>query len=112
VLATLGTNGDVVVTERPGHARDLAAAAVAQRRRLVIAWGGDGTINEVASALTFGEIPLGIVPSGSGNGLARTLAISPRPDVAIREAIHATPEPIDVGELGRRLFVSVAGVGF
>ena len=45
-----------------------------------MAWGGDGTINEVASALAFSDVPLGIVPAGSGNGLARELVIDAEPD--------------------------------
>ncbi len=107
-----GDPAEVFVTERPGHARDLTKAAVARGARLVMAWGGDGTINEVASALAFGEVPLGIVPAGSGNGLARQLAIDIKPDVAIRQAIAAEPRRIDVGELDDRLFVNVAGIGF
>src|SRR6185369_16452683 len=74
-LATSGEEGDVFVTERRHHARELAAAAAKRGARLVIAWGGDGTINEVASALVFGSTALGIVPSGSGNGLARELRV-------------------------------------
>jgi YegS/Rv2252/BmrU family lipid kinase len=77
-----------------------------------MAWGGDGTINEVASALAFGEVPLGIVPAGSGNGLARQLGISPTPSNAIRRAISAEPRAIDVGEAGDRMFVNLAGIGF
>jgi len=107
-----GDPAEVFVTERQGHARELTRAAVGRGARLVMAWGGDGTINEVASALTFGEVPLGIVPAGSGNGLARQLSISPKPDEAIRHAIAAEPRRIDVGEIDGRLFVNVAGIGF
>jgi len=107
-----GDPAEVFVTERPGHARELTKAAVARGVRLVMAWGGDGTINEVASALVFGDVPLGIVPAGSGNGLARQLSISRKPPDAIRQAIVAAPRRIDVGEMGERLFVNVAGIGF
>jgi diacylglycerol kinase (ATP) len=107
-----GDPAEVFVTERAGHARELTRAAVARGARLVMAWGGDGTINEVASTLAFGEIPLGIVPAGSGNGLARQLGIPRQPADAIRQAIAAEPRRIDVGELGDRLFVNAAGVGF
>jgi YegS/Rv2252/BmrU family lipid kinase len=112
VLATSGEQGDVFVTERRNHARELAAAAAKRGARLVIAWGGDGTVNEVASALVSGSTTLGIVPSGSGNGLARELNISRRPERAIAEAIRATPRAIDAGELGGRLFFNLAGLGF
>jgi len=107
-----GDPAEVFVTERSGHARELTKAAVARGTGLVMAWGGDGTINEVASALVFGEIPLGIVPAGSGNGLARQLSISRNPSDAIRHAIGAQPRRIDVGEIDDRVFVNVAGVGF
>jgi len=112
VLAAAGASGDIFVTERRGHARELAAAAVTRGAGLVVAWGGDGTVNEVASALVFGSTPLAIVPSGSGNGLARELDVDRRPERAIAEALDARPRRIDAGELGGRLFFSVAGVGF
>jgi YegS/Rv2252/BmrU family lipid kinase len=107
-----GERADVFVTERGGHARELARAAVANGARLIFAWGGDGTVNEVASALAFQPVPLGLVPAGSGNGFARELRIDPRPERAIADALHARPRPIDVGEVESRLFVNVAGLGF
>ena len=107
-----GERADVFVTERGGHARELAHAAVANGARLVIAWGGDGTVNEVASALAFRPVPLGLVAAGSGNGFARELRIDPRPERAIADALHARPRAIDVGEVASRLFVNVAGCGF
>ena len=103
---------EVFVTERAGHARDLAKAAAGRGARLVMAWGGDGTINEVASALVGTDVALGIVPAGSGNGLARELGIDPRPRRAIADALQRTPRPIDVGEVEGRYFVNTAGVGF
>ena len=112
VLARAGEPGAVVVTERRGHAGDMARAAAANGARLVIAWGGDGTINEVASALLHTPTALGIVPSGSGNGLARELGVSWRPDRAIAEALQAVPRAIDAGEFGGRTFVNLAGVAF
>jgi YegS/Rv2252/BmrU family lipid kinase len=106
-----GDRPEVFVTERPGHARDLARAALARGMRLVLAWGGDGTINEIASTLAFGDVPLGIIPAGSGNGLATELGISRRPEQAIARALAAEARLIDVGELEGRLFVNTAGVG-
>src|SRR6202030_644463 len=55
LLASSREEGEVFVTERKGHARELAAGAVARGARLVVAWGGDGTVNEVASSLVFGS---------------------------------------------------------
>jgi len=103
---------EVVVTEARGHARELAKAAVRRGARLVISWGGDGTLNEVASALAFQDVPLGLVPAGSGNGFARELGVHPNPARAIADAIRAEPRAIDLGEVDDRLFVNVAGFGF
>ena len=111
ILERHGETAVVSITERPGHAHDLAQAAVAGGVRLVIAWGGDGTINEVASALAFGEVPLGIIPAGSGNGLAAELGVDLRPELAIARALRATPSRIDMGALGGRLFINLAGIG-
>jgi diacylglycerol kinase (ATP) len=111
VASELGVDAEVFVTERAGHAHDLARSAVSRGADAVLAWGGDGTINEVASALAFGRIPLGIIPSGSGNGLARELKIDPRPERAIAAALRARTRSIDVGEIEGRRFVNVAGIG-
>jgi YegS/Rv2252/BmrU family lipid kinase len=107
-----GEQADVVLTERSGHARDLAKAAADRGARLVIAWGGDGTVNEVASALAFGDVPLGIVPAGSGNGLARGLGIARDADRALADALAAASRPLDIGEIEGRYFVNLAGIGF
>jgi diacylglycerol kinase (ATP) len=112
VVERHGEAAEIVVTERRGHAREVAERAVARGARLVIAWGGDGTLNEVASALAFGDVPLGIVPAGSGNGLACDLGVDRRPEQAIADALQATPRPIDLGEVNGRIFVNTAGVGF
>ena len=114
-LAVVDTHGDpveVLMTEAAGHARELAKAAVRRGARLVLAWGGDGTINEVVSALAFDDVPLGIVPAGSGNGLARELGVHPRPERAIADALQAVPRAMDLGEIDGRLFANVAGIGF
>src|SRR6185436_16109971 len=111
IIDTHGDPAEVFVTERRGHARELAKAAVQRGVRLVMAWGGDGTINEVASALAFQEVPLGIVPAGSGNGLARELGVPANAADAIRHAIATEPRRIDVGEIADRLFVNIAGIG-
>jgi diacylglycerol kinase (ATP) len=103
---------DVFVTEGVGHARQLATEAVQRGARLVLAWGGDGTINEVMSALAFGPVALGIIPAGSGNGLARELGVSRRPERAIADALAAAPATMDVGEVDGHLFANIAGIGF
>ena len=116
-LDRLGVKADVRVTERGGHAQEMASDAAASGADLVIGWGGDGTVNEVARALVqYGEAgmpapALGIIPGGSGNGLARELGIPFEPAKAIEHALRSTPRVIDAGELGAHVFINVAGIG-
>jgi diacylglycerol kinase (ATP) len=111
-LVTHGIDGEIFVTERRGHGYDLAQRAVARGAERIVAWGGDGTVNEVASALVRTDTALAIVPSGSGNGLARALGVSRDPARAISEAFRAEPRVIDAGQCEGRWFFSVAGMGF
>lgn len=104
-------DGEVHVTERPNHAADLATEALNRGVHTVIAWGGDGTINEAASALAGSGAALGVVPSGSGNGFARALGLPRAPRHAIDGALLGVERLIDVGELNGRIFVNVAGIG-
>jgi YegS/Rv2252/BmrU family lipid kinase len=100
------------LTERAGHARELAAASVASGAGLVVAWGGDGTINEVGAALIGSNVVLGVVPAGSGNGLAAALALPRDPAGAIAAAFDGDVRSIDAGVIAGRPFFNVAGVGF
>lgn len=102
---------EIHLTAHAGHARELAAAALAGGADLVAAWGGDGTVNEVASVLAGQPVPLGIIPSGSGNGLARELGISLKPAAALAALASGRDRTLDVCELDGRPFVNVAGVG-
>ena len=116
-LERLGVKGEIRLTERGGHAHELALEAAASGADLVMAWGGDGTINEVGRALVQRDDAgvlapaLGIIPGGSGNGLARDLGIPFDPAKAIEHAIRATPRAVDAGELGDHMFFNVAGIG-
>jgi len=111
-LDARGMTGEVFVTERGGHARDLARGAVARGASLVVAWGGDGTMNEVASALVATPVPMALIPSGSGNGLARELGIPRRPSAAWAVVFEGRDRRIDTGLLDDATFVNVAGIGF
>ncbi len=103
---------DLVLTEGPGHATELARAAAVAGAELVLAVGGDGTANEVARGLIGTKAALGIVPAGSGNGLARALRIPLRPAPALHALETGVRRLIDVGLLNGQLFLNVAGVGF
>jgi len=110
--ADAGEAADVFVTDQPGHARALTRTARESGARLIIAWGGDGTVNEVASELAFTPVPVGIVAAGSGNGMARELKVPADPARAFAAALSAAPRAMDIGEIDGRLFVNVAGIGF
>jgi YegS/Rv2252/BmrU family lipid kinase len=107
-----GLTGTVYLTERRGHAAGLASSAVAQGARTILAWGGDGTINEIGSVVAGTSTALGIVPAGSGNGFAAELGVPWQPADAIDVAIHGRDRMIDAGELDGRLFFNIAGIGF
>ena len=111
LLERRGVQAEVHVTEGPGHARELAHGALARGVSTVVAWGGDGTVNEVASAVAFRDATLAIVPAGSGNGLARELGIPFAPAGAFDVALGGRERRIDAGEVDGRLFFTVAGVG-
>lgn len=111
LLTARGLEVDVCVTARQGHARELTQAALQRGATTVIAWGGDGTVNEVASALAFRDAALAVVPSGSGNGLARELGVPFDPAGAFAVALEGRERVIDAGELDGRLFFNIAGVG-
>jgi YegS/Rv2252/BmrU family lipid kinase len=110
--ARRGIDLETHLTERGGHARELADASVASGARLVVAWGGDGTINEVGTALLGTDVVLGVVPAGSGNGLAAALALPRDPARAIDAAFDGEVRTIDAGIVAGRPFFNVAGVGF
>lgn len=99
-------------TEYPGHATELARKAVAEGYDIVVAVGGDGSVNEVAAGLLHSNTVLGIVPAGSGNGLAMHLGYGRKIDEAVRKLNSAEPQWIDCGLCNGKPFVNVAGVGF
>lgn len=103
---------EIFYTEGPGHATEISQQEVHQGSDVVVAVGGDGTVNEVAIGLTGSETHLGIIPAGSGNGLAHHLKIP----VLWRHAIDVINRDkvrvIDTGKINDQLFVSIAGIGF
>ncbi len=103
---------DVRVTGGPDDARGFASDAVKDGIDLVVAWGGDGTVNRAAAAVAGTRVPLAIVPAGSGNGLARDLGVPLTPEAALEVAGAGATRAIDAGDLDGHLFFNVAGIGF
>ena len=110
-LAAHRVDGSVLLTEQPRHAPELTRQAINEGASLVIAWGGDGTINEVASELAFRNVAFAVIPSGSGNGLARELKIPFDSARAFEIAFGRSERVIDAGEIEGRLFFNLAGLG-
>ena len=103
---------DLRVTAAPGDARRLAKEAAEDAFDVVLSVGGDGTANEAAWGLLGSPTALGIVPTGSGNGLARALRIPLRAGAALRSLQGAVVRRMDVGMANGRPFLNVAGAGF
>ena len=103
---------DFLFTTRPGHAFQVANEMIKMDTDILIAVGGDGTINEVASAMVGSGKLMGIVPYGSGNGLARSLGIPINDKSAILKLNSLNFTCIDTGELNGKKFFNMAGMGF
>ncbi len=103
---------DIVTTEYGGHGAILAKEAIEQGFDVIVAAGGDGTVNEVASAVCGSAATLGIVPAGSGNGLARHIGMSTKPLTALKQLAQAAAHPIDTLRINGRFAVNVSGLGF
>jgi diacylglycerol kinase (ATP) len=101
----------IVYTERSMHGSELAKDAVG-KFDYVIAVGGDGTINEIASAIVDTNVALGVVPFGSGNGLARFLGIPMDTAQSIETINGERVEAIDSAILNGQRFFNAAGMGF
>lgn len=108
-----GYRAKAVVTQAQGHATQLASEAVAtQQWNTVVAVGGDGTVNEVAQGLLHSPVSLGILPLGSGNGLARHLGIPLSTSAALNHLFTSATNLIDSATLNEQPFFCVAGLGF
>jgi YegS/Rv2252/BmrU family lipid kinase len=122
-LEASGVAFEIFTTERPNHASTLARRAAA-RFDAVLAGGGDGTVQEVATGLLdAGETPLGILPLGTGNDFAKLLGVPKRPADAIPALLDAEVIPVDAGAVQWRdatapqrvheaIFINAVGVGF
>lgn len=112
MLKEAGMEIDTRVTTGKGDATRFASAAVSEGYDGVITAGGDGTVNETAKALCDTQVPLGIIPCGSGNGLARHFGIQVDPEAAIGIIAQDNVREIDYGVVNGNRFFCTCGVGF
>ncbi len=103
---------NIQYTEAVGHAKVLSREALEARAHIIVAVGGDGTINEVASQMIGTSCILAIIPGGSGNGLARHLGVPFSIPKAIQLINKGHLTSIDTATINNKSFVSIAGVGF
>ena len=103
---------DIRMTEYAGHAAEIATKSAQEGVDIVVAVGGDGTVNEVARSLTHTQTALGIVPCGSGNGLARHLCIPMNVRKAIEILNHCKIMEFDYGVVNDIPFFCTCGMGF
>lgn len=99
------------VTERAGHAGEIAARARQAGSKCVVVAGGDGTINDAARSLANSGVTLGVIPSGSGNGFARELGMALDPSKALEQVLSGRTVNIDTGSINGELFFNMAGIG-
>ncbi|HTB81095.1 MAG TPA: diacylglycerol kinase family protein [Opitutaceae bacterium] len=111
-IAEHGLDARIAITERPRHATELARQAVDDGCGLIVAVGGDGTMNEVAQALVHTDAALGLIPCGSGNGLGRHLGIPGPGRGAFRTLLQGRIHKIDTGLANGLPFFNAMGVGF
>lgn len=107
-----GGSADITYSMKPGQGKHHASRAALEGYDAVYAAGGDGTINDVASGLVDRKIPFGIIPLGTGNGLARGLNIPFDVDGQIRMFQTGKTVQLDAGKIGSHYFFSVAGIGY
>ncbi|MEX2234427.1 MAG: YegS/Rv2252/BmrU family lipid kinase [Cyclobacteriaceae bacterium] len=104
--------GTIAYTHRPGHATTLAAEALSAGFQKVVAVGGDGTVNEVAQGLLHTHVAMGIIPKGSGNGLARHLGIPLKINLALKCLFTSQKITMDTFRINGKLSLNVSGIGF
>lgn len=112
ILGRHGLSVEIAVTGKRGDGCEFSRQARDRGAGMVVAWGGDGTINDVASGLVGSDVALGIVPGGSGNGLARDVGIPLDAAAALEVAGGGRTRLIDCGRIDETVwFFNIAGVG-
>jgi YegS/Rv2252/BmrU family lipid kinase len=111
-MAPSGHEYEFACTTCAGEAQFIAATGVQEGYDIIVAAGGDGTINEVAGSLTGSASRLGIIPLGSGNGIARSLGIPLGLRSSIKHLLQPHERIIDIGKINDHFFVGICGIGF
>ena len=105
-------NAEIIVSGRRGEVSEITKRKIREGIKKIVAIGGDGTVNEIARVLVDTEIALGIIPTGSGNGLARHLRIPMRFEKAVDVINHCVIKKMDYGIINHIPFFCTTGIGF
>ncbi len=111
LFARAGVDHDLELTSGPKEAGMIAKAACEQYD-VIVAVGGDGTINEVVQGMVFAKKPLGVIPCGSGNDFVKSLHIPPRVEEAVEILFRGETRTIDAGRINGKYFANGVGIGF
>lgn len=111
-LDSSGYRHEILFWKEENRFDEILSAIQSGRFQKIIVVGGDGTINRVASCLVHTDKTLGIIPTGSGNGLARSLGLSMNPRKALKQNLQSRSTNIDVGQVNEKFFFCTAGIGF
>lgn len=111
-LEKRGAQVDRKTTRGPGDATSLAEQAVAQNYDVIVAAGGDGTVNEVMNGMAHSAVPLALLPFGTTNLFAREIGLHRRPGKAVDTILNGRRQKVNLGRAGDRYFLLMAGIGF
>ncbi|HWI51988.1 MAG TPA: diacylglycerol kinase family protein [Symbiobacteriaceae bacterium] len=111
LLTEAGSTVDICPTQRPNHATDLARDAVARGCDLVVANGGDGTMNEVLQSVVGTDAALGFWPGGTANVLAAEIGFPSDVDQVVGRVMRGQVKRVTVGQANNRYFLLMAGIG-
>ena len=99
------------ITQAPRHATELAHKAASDGYDIVVAAGGDGTVNEVVNGLVHTQAAMGIIPNGSGNVFAQEMKLSSDIKTACANIINGKAHEVDVGQVNERFYIWILGIG-
>lgn len=103
---------EILVTKYKNHGSEIASEAVRNKKEIIVAVGGDGTVNEIGASLINTPSVMGIIPCGSGNGLARHFGIPMNSKKALQTLVTGVEKRIDSMLVNKRFSINIAGVGF
>jgi len=112
VMRRAGVQAEVEESRSAEHLRELARRAAAEKPHAIVSLGGDGTHHYVVNGMVGSDVPLGIIPCGSGNDFAKGLGIPIPTRAAVETLLAGNPRRVDLGRVGGRVYGCIAGVGF